>query len=91
MEQQKEKEVFNKVVEYIKTLPNGTHLSVRDALNHLGIDSLDLPSALNYSVLDEICAAVENDTDIILDFSEHDDLVEGLPFAMDFYVYHKRL
>ncbi|MCD7827619.1 MAG: hypothetical protein LUG85_03680 [Clostridiales bacterium] len=91
MEQQEEKEVFNKVVEYIKTLPDGTQLSMRDALEHFGIDSLELPSALNYCVLDEICAAVERNTDIILDFSAHDDLVEGLPLAMDFYVYHKRL
>ncbi len=90
MEQQ-EQEVFNKVIEYIKTLPDGIQLSVRDALNHFGIDALDLPSALNYSVSDEICAAVEKDTDIILDFSSHDGLAEGLPFAMDFYVYHKRL
>lgn len=67
------------------------HICPCDALNHFGIDSLDLPSALNYSVLDEICAAVEKDTDIILDFSAHDDLDEGLPLAMDFYVYHKRL
>lgn len=59
MEQQEEQEVFDKVIEYIKALSDGTQLSVRDALNHFGIDLLDLPSALNYSVLDEICAAVE--------------------------------
>ncbi|MCD8220415.1 MAG: hypothetical protein LUC50_08930 [Ruminococcus sp.] len=91
MEQQEEKEVFDKVVKYIKTLPNGTHLSVRDALEHFGVDSLDMPSALNYSVLDEICTAVEKNTEIILDFSAHNDLAEGLPLAIDFYVYHKRL
>lgn len=91
MEQQEEKEVFNKVIEYIKALPDGTQLSVRDALEHFGIDSLELPSALNYCVLDEVCAAVERNTDIILDFSAHDDLVEGLPFAMDFIVSRKKL
>ncbi len=91
MEQHEEKEVLDKVIEYVKTLPNGTHLSVRDALEYFGIDSLDLPSALNYCVLEEICAEVEKDTDIVLDFSSHNGLEEGLPFAMDFYVYHKRL
>lgn len=34
---------------------------------------------------------MKKDTDIILDFSAHDGLAEGLPFAMNFYVYHKRL
>ncbi|MCD7727071.1 MAG: hypothetical protein LUH57_01835 [Ruminococcus sp.] len=91
MDQQEEREVLDKVIEYIKTLPDGVQLSMRDALQHFDRDSSDLPSSLNYCVLDEVCAAIENGTDIILDFSAHDGLVEGLPFAMNFIVCRKKL
>lgn len=37
----KKKKALDKVIEYVKELPDGTQLSVRDALNYFGKDSLE--------------------------------------------------
>lgn len=84
-------EVVQRTTEYILSLPDKSKLTMGEALYaSCPGEEIDFINPLRFDHLDDVVAAVEK-TGVVLDFSAHDGLVEGLPFNLDFIVWKKRL
>ena len=78
--------IINKAVEIIEGYKNGT--SDTTARIILGID----PSAGHSEFFDHhyaICEEIEKRGRVLLDYSAHDGMLEGLPYNLDFIVRRK--
>ena len=82
--------LINETAEYIISLPNGTETTVEQApfqacgFNGWSVDS-DLLDAY-WEIIERVGM-----TDVVLDFSAHEDEVTGLPFRFEFVVWQPRL
>ena len=90
MGQEVYEQIAQKVTDYICSLPNGSRLTLEDAVKASCPEEFDKLDLLNYSLLSTVEDKV-NKTDTVIDFSEHDNMREGLPYNMDFYIWQKRL
>ena len=82
--------LINETVEYIIGLPNGTETTVEQAsIQACGFDEWSVDSDL----LDAYWKIIERVrmTDVVLDFSAHEDEITGLPFRFEFVVWQPRL
>ena len=82
--------LINKTAEYIINLPNGTETTVEQAsIQACGFDEWSADSDL----LDAYWKIIERVgmTDVVLDFSAHEDEITGLPFRLEFVVWQSRL
>lgn len=83
--------IIKQITEYILNLPNKTKTTLHEVALAVGIKEFqeaDNPAC--YGLLEEIARAADY-AGVVMDFSVHDGLVEGLPFHMDFIVRKKRL
>lgn len=83
-------QIANHVADYICSLPNGSKVTLKKAVKAACPDIFENLNFLDYRLLSLVEDKV-NGTDTIMDLSDHDDKCEGLPYSMDFYVWHKRL
>lgn len=76
------KELIAKELEYIDNMPFGTSTTTNRIMIELGYKNLDFEDLMDieYGVYN----VIEESRDYILDKSHHDDMVEGLPFNLDF-------
>lgn len=85
------REIVQRTTEYILGLPDKTAITMYHAVMAACPEAeSDIIEPALFDLLDEIVASVEK-TGMVLDFSAHDGLVEGLPFNLDFIVRRKRL
>jgi hypothetical protein len=87
------KQIVGKTAEYILSLSDRTNITMYQAIQSAcpDVQLEDVPDVLSFLCLNEIVDAVEKTGIIILDYSAHEGLCEGLPFNMDFIVRRKRL
>ncbi len=85
------KTIADKTIGYVLSLPNGSNLTMYQAAKEVSSDETDQLDEIDLYEL--YCAVVETirKTDVVLDFSEHENKFEGLFYNLDFYVYQKRL
>lgn len=75
------KDIVTKVADYIESLPEGSRTTTLRVLKKLYGEVID-SFELHFDIFDEI----DNRGNVILDMSEHEDKVEGLPQNLDFIV-----
>ena len=75
------KDIVTKVADYIESLPEGSRTTTSRVLKKLYGEVID-SFELHFDIFDEI----DNRGNVILDMSEHEDKVEGLPQNLDFIV-----
>lgn len=77
--------------EYLISLPDESNLTMREAVMQACPEAEDdIKDTALFGLLDDIETSVRK-TGVVLDFTAHDGLVEGLPFNLDFVVRKKRL
>lgn len=84
-------EIINKAINYIRSLPNGCKLTLEKVIKAVCPEKLDGLNLLDYRVLSAVEEKVNQTDDTVMDLSDHDGMVEGLPYSMDFYIWKKRL
>ena len=84
-------EIINIATDYICSLPNRRNLTLMDALKTVCPKKLYSLNLLDYRYISAVEEKVNQTGDTVMDLSEHDSMCEGLPFNMNFYVWHKRL
>ena len=84
-------EIINLATDYICSLPNRRNLTLMDALKTVCPKKLYSLNLLDYRYISAVEEKVNQTGDTVMDLSEHDSMCEGLPFNMNFYVWHKRL
>ncbi len=75
---------------YICALPNGSNLTLAQAIKAACPGKIEELNPLDFRMIMAIQDEL-NKTKTVIDLSDHDDKVEGLPFNLDFYVWQKRL
>ena len=82
--------IITETAEYIISLPNGTETTVEQAsFQKCGFDAWSVEGDLLKASL-EIVERVKK-TEVVLDFSAHEDELTGLPFRFEFVVWQPRL
>jgi hypothetical protein len=86
-------EIYEQLVQelsdYICSLPDGSKLTLEDAVKAVRPEIFDELDLLDYSLLSDVEERV-NQTDTWMDLSQHEGKFEGLPFSMDFFVRKRR-
>ncbi|MCD8148833.1 MAG: hypothetical protein LUE92_04550 [Clostridiales bacterium] len=85
------KTIADKTIEYILDLPNGSNLTMYQAAKAVCPDETELLEELDLYELQSTVVESIKKTDVVLDFSEHENKFEGLFYNLDFHVYHKSL
>lgn len=84
-------EVIKETVDYLCGLPDGSNLTMYQAVEYICPEMAERFETLDFSLVFKIEEEVNKTGNVILDFTSHDGKVEGLPFNLDFYVRKKRL
>ncbi len=84
-------EVIKETVDYLCGLPDGSNLTMYQAVEYICPEMAEHFETLDFSLVFKIEEEVNKTGKVILDFTSHDGKVEGLPFNLDFYVRKKRL
>ena len=88
---EEQKKIIQDTKEYLCALPNGSHLTMLEAMYAVCPSFQESNSFIDlFSLHNEIEKEVGK-TDTILDFLDHEGFEEGLPFKLGFYVWQKRL
>lgn len=82
--------IVNRTKDYICSLPNGSNLTLAEAIKSACPGELENLDLLDFTLLSAVVDEV-NSTDTVIDLSDHEDMYEGLPFNLDFYVWKKRI
>ncbi|MCC8101455.1 MAG: hypothetical protein LIP11_04075 [Clostridiales bacterium] len=85
------KTIADKTIEYILSLPNGSNLTMYQAAKAVCPDETERLDELDLYELQCTVKDAVRKTDVVLDFSEHENKLEGLFYNLDFYVYQKRV
>ena len=82
------KELANKAVELLQKMPDGTEISSGQLLFRFMDEAgqMDFSDLLGFDYELRRAARIKH---IILDSSKYDDMEVGLPFNLEFVVYHK--
>lgn len=89
-EKDKEK-IISEAAKLIANLPNKSNTTTGRAVGKVCPDMVEKIEFSEFFDIHNAIVETLEQQDIILDFSSHDDKVEGLPWNLDFYVYHKAL
>lgn len=86
-------EIVHKTSEYILGLPDRANMTMYQAVQSAcpGVELENVIDVVFFNYLDEIVETVEKTGAVILDYSAHEGLYEGMPFNMDFIVRRKRI
>ncbi len=75
-----------RLISRIRELPDGSWTTTARLLHDLGLDPEELQDSL-FDIHFALFKAAEEE-EIFLDMSSHDGLVEGLPYNLDFQIFH---
>lgn len=85
------KQLVQRITDYICSLPNGRKLTLGKVIKAVCPEKLDGLNLLDYRLLFAVEEKVKQTNDTVMDLSDHDGMSEGLPYNLDFYIWHKRL
>ena len=80
-------EIVQRMIEKLKEMPDASWATTSGLLLNLGYDLNKIDEDLN-SIHFALFEAAENE-DLLLDMSSHEDRFEGLPYNLDFQVFHR--
>ena len=84
-------QVIKQTKAYICSLPNGSNLSMVQAIKAVNPEEFERLNTMDFFTLHNEIEKEVNKANTVLDSSDYDGLSVGLPFNVDFYVWHKRL
>ena len=81
--------IVNKLIDYLRECEDGTDITTWQLLRAADYDTEDFDTYDLMDIHDTLFKAAK-DNHIILDMSAHENMVEGLPFNLDYIVHNKK-